>query len=469
MTMLGLVILVIGMTPAFAELESPLQQYKAGIPIHEIQCTDSKILMESSDGKPACVNESSIERLQSIGYEMVSTTAIELKESLSVNENHSIEKSEQSVFEINPTEQIMELESNIETIPLVNSSTPPLTFDELVEIEHKKWEKIQLQIASGINTPKLSPKPSIPIYNSIASGELVEHMQQMQKLIPTDVDDIYTNGFGETISHSKESYAFTSYVVENTTIHLNPSNLREIIPQDSIFNSGPRDDSTRDEFALKLVRFLGGNVNLEKIERSGGISYETDYSILKVYRSNDDSVWHFSYYMYGPERLHPDKDQQITSDLLKFLGITLDGTERLRVGAYTSNFSFELMQMKNNVPIITNKVSTEFRSGYTNITFTGWDDNPSDLNLYDPVKAVKNGIEYVHKIKELTGPHCDIRFPAINSTDVQSLIVVYDRPIYDIYAGSCKVNYMHGHQHWYSVFVDAITGEPLYVQNRPVF
>ena len=73
-TMLGLVVLAIGLStiPAFAESEttilSPYQQFKNGTPINEIQCKDSKILMESPRNTPACVNENSVEKLEDKGY-----------------------------------------------------------------------------------------------------------------------------------------------------------------------------------------------------------------------------------------------------------------------------------------------------------------------------------------------------------------------------------------------------------------
>ena len=42
---------------------SPYKQYQQGIPIYQIQCNDSKILLESARNTPACVNETSVEKL----------------------------------------------------------------------------------------------------------------------------------------------------------------------------------------------------------------------------------------------------------------------------------------------------------------------------------------------------------------------------------------------------------------------
>lgn len=59
--------------PALADTPPPLVQYNSGIQIHEIQCRDSRILMESPNGVPACLYEKSAEALQQRGWVMVQT------------------------------------------------------------------------------------------------------------------------------------------------------------------------------------------------------------------------------------------------------------------------------------------------------------------------------------------------------------------------------------------------------------
>ncbi len=58
----------VGMIPAFADIQTPLQQFNQGIPSDEIQCRDSKILMKSPSQRPACVNESTAELLLNRGF-----------------------------------------------------------------------------------------------------------------------------------------------------------------------------------------------------------------------------------------------------------------------------------------------------------------------------------------------------------------------------------------------------------------
>ncbi len=95
-TMLGLVVLAVGLgtIPAFAEIDTPYQQFSNGIPIQEIQCRDSKVLIESPRNTPACVNENSVQKLKSKGFvkvDVVSVAEFESNyidsESTSVDEN----------------------------------------------------------------------------------------------------------------------------------------------------------------------------------------------------------------------------------------------------------------------------------------------------------------------------------------------------------------------------------------------
>jgi len=47
---------------------SPLKQFKSGIVIDEIQCKESLVLVTKHDGSPACVKQSSVEKLIQRGW-----------------------------------------------------------------------------------------------------------------------------------------------------------------------------------------------------------------------------------------------------------------------------------------------------------------------------------------------------------------------------------------------------------------
>ena len=64
----------LGVASAFADTDtvlSPLAQFDQGVPIGQIQCSDSKVLLESPHGTPACVFNSSVDRLVQIGFIMI--------------------------------------------------------------------------------------------------------------------------------------------------------------------------------------------------------------------------------------------------------------------------------------------------------------------------------------------------------------------------------------------------------------
>ena len=73
--LLSLLALAAGMAaiPALADIPTPLAQYNSGIPIDEIQCRDSRILMEAPRGVPACLYEESAKALQQRGWVPIQT------------------------------------------------------------------------------------------------------------------------------------------------------------------------------------------------------------------------------------------------------------------------------------------------------------------------------------------------------------------------------------------------------------
>ena len=71
-----LILIGMGMTSALAEDEvlSPRQQFLSGVPVDEIECRDSLVLMESPSGKPACVKLTSVEPLTQRGYVLIDSS-----------------------------------------------------------------------------------------------------------------------------------------------------------------------------------------------------------------------------------------------------------------------------------------------------------------------------------------------------------------------------------------------------------
>ena len=150
------------------------------------------------------------------------------------------------------------------------------------------------------------------------------------------------------------------------------------------------------------------------------------------------------------------------------MGIILDGTELYKEGSPSSNYSYQIIQTKDDFLVSSNKIITDFKSGYTFIKISNWNNNLSEMKLYDIEKSVQNGKEYIYKFSELVGSECDVKIKPNYDNNI-SLFIIHGVPIYEMYGGTCQVEYMDGHNEWFSVFIDAITGEPLFVQNRLTF
>ena len=108
--MLGLLVLAIGLSTisVYAEIDTPYKQFNNGIPIDQIQCNNSKILMESSSGRPACVNENSVEKLEQRGFLIVETDIIsELKPNDMSFETITIQSNPLEIFD-NSTQMVGE-------------------------------------------------------------------------------------------------------------------------------------------------------------------------------------------------------------------------------------------------------------------------------------------------------------------------------------------------------------------------
>ena len=378
-TILALLTLVgISTTTALAdEIQSPLQQWKQGIPIDEIRCNDAKILMQSESGRPACVTEKSSQKLLERGYVLV----------------------EQSPY----TTQSPEILDTKTTSNIKVPYEPP-------ELDHK-----------------------ISNNETIAEQRVIE--EQEPKLI------------------------------------LNPTHLVDIIPQDITFDyvlKMPPDDP--DAFAQRMADFFNDTITEKK---PGGKyhRYETERGWIQIMRyHNTDSYCstEFTYTFFGIGRIHPSLAETVTHALLDELGIVLDGTEIYQKDTPYSSYTYQIIQTIDDFSVGCNKVITDFGAEYTFIKLSNWNDNLSEMTLYDISESVQNGREYALKFDELAGDECDIRLKPVYD-DGATLFIFHGRPVYETYAGTCQVEYVDGHNSWYSVFVDAITGKPLFVTNRMTF
>ena len=251
---------------------------------------------------------------------------------------------------------------------------------------------------------------------------------------------------------------------------LNPVITEDIIPQDVTFDyilQMPPDDP--DIFAQKMVGLFNDTITKTN-HNDMNYMYITERGWIEImkhpnffgYEATD-----FKYTFFGPGRINPSHAEPIKTMLLEELGIVLDGTEYHSEGSPFSYYTFKIIQTKDDLLVKSNTLITIFEPGYTFIKFSNWNDNLSDMNLYDLDKSIQNGRDYALTFETLTKDECDISVR--DNMDGVTLFILHGRPVYDIYAGTCQVEYMDGHNEWFSVFVDAITGDPLFIKNRSTF
>ncbi len=119
------------LSTADADIQSPLQQSRQGIPIDEIQCNDNKVLLESPKGKPICVTKNTSGKLLDRGYNIIIPV-----------QNNNILKENTIVSDINtsiPDETSLDVLEPATTI-MLNITSDTEFIDDKREI---KWSILQ--------------------------------------------------------------------------------------------------------------------------------------------------------------------------------------------------------------------------------------------------------------------------------------------------------------------------------------
>ena len=110
------------LSTADADIQSPLQQSRQGIPIDEIQCNDNKVLLESPKGKPICVTKNTSGKLLDRGYNII----IPVQNNNILKENTIISDTNTSI----PNETSLDVLESATTIMLNIASDTEFTDDK---------------------------------------------------------------------------------------------------------------------------------------------------------------------------------------------------------------------------------------------------------------------------------------------------------------------------------------------------
>ena len=253
---------------------------------------------------------------------------------------------------------------------------------------------------------------------------------------------------------------------------LNPdvATMNKLIPQDITFDytfKVPIDDP--EDFVQKLMIFADDAPANPSDTKNSSTKWNTKRGYIQLY-PDPTNDYQLKYTFFGTGRIPPSQADQFTDDLLNHLGITLDGTEQYRESEpIMSSFTHWFAQQKDGRIIGTNQIITAFDAGYTFLYIGNWNNNLDEMNLYDAKQAQQNGIAYLLKFEEITGPDCNVGFKGTLDTQHISLDILNGRPVYVVYAGTCLMPVWDGHYFRYFVYVDALTGKPLFAKTGVMF
>lgn len=253
---------------------------------------------------------------------------------------------------------------------------------------------------------------------------------------------------------------------------LNPTQIKNLIPQDLIYNYSPNmDPSNPDLFVQKIMIFFDDEIiNTENKENQ--ILYETQKGSLIINYNDSVSITQNTRFSYVIDEeqyvLDPKLMKQHVSGLLDELEITLNGDELIREGQRDPlTYYYKIFQQKDNLLVGSNNIQLTYTDEYSHFSFGTWNDNLDEMKLFDIEKATQNARSYLSNFEEASGSDCMVE--SRDDPYGPEMSILYERPIYQIGGNVCHIEYAAGHYNSFTVFVDAITGNPLFVRNNPTF
>ncbi|RNJ77704.1 MAG: hypothetical protein EB828_00430 [Nitrosopumilus sp. D6] len=112
--LLSIMTLVVSLSPEVHAL-SPHAQFQSGVPLEEILCVDEKVLLESPRGTPACVKESSVERMIQRGFVLVQLSQTADEPRSTDKKSTSIDNTGSDTGKVPPESAIIPQESQDDT------------------------------------------------------------------------------------------------------------------------------------------------------------------------------------------------------------------------------------------------------------------------------------------------------------------------------------------------------------------
>ena len=248
---------------------------------------------------------------------------------------------------------------------------------------------------------------------------------------------------------------------ENNKIQLiiDPENVMEYIPNTgTIKHAFDISAWDHDELAQKIISITNDQITSQYQTPWNGTNYETTKGTIQI---REDRV---IYNLIGEHKIRNKVVKDFTLMFKQELGYPItDEVLYERIASGGDEYWF--VQIKDNIFVEPSGIGTYTDGLHTGIYIYDWYENLDAIELYDYEEAKQFGKDYAMLFDELTNPSCNLIYNESFGNWRTSLKIIHGTPIYKIYAGNCEVNQpMHKASKWYAN-INALTGEPLYIES----
>ncbi|MDA7944164.1 MAG: hypothetical protein MPJ06_09245 [Nitrosopumilus sp.] len=390
---------------------SPHAQFEAGVPLEEIECGEDLVLLESPRGRPACVTEGSAGRLVQRGFEEV-VPVVTGRDVVVPGATWDVPDIPSSNVAGAPPDAAPGDDADTGPPDAGSRDTSPADVMEIM----KKMRGSEPVILSGVESLEDEAE---------RLGLIPDERYEYTIKMPLEDPDAFVHGFVEAVGDrviektDGEAWPDTKYVTEHGFAELS-LNYGKVVGVTYVVGSTSHDEM--DAFFLKILDGLGICPDETEIDYSPFVNHKYDvpdpgYPVIHV-----DQKW----------KSGPDKGFDIFKHSVHF----------------------------------------EFEDDTTEVFIDNWISDSDKFELYSFNLAKLIAHEYLVNYDDLKKDDCGY---VSSVAHVRGEIdILAGRPVYEIRTGTCTVPYktemfMDGPHHFYRhfvVYVDAVTGEPLFASKE---
>ncbi len=210
------VILIAGFTiSSYADYTSPKKQIESGIAINDIQCRDDRVLVQRSNGSPACVSERTAERT---GWKILKTEFIHTEKLVTIHE---------PTITVTPTIVILDQSSDVEFVDdgreifrsKLQASAPPSHYYDNIMTHLSNHNSVFSNDGNGVITVNSIPHEKYSVKENqgfYLEDWLPEFVPEGQRLLYS-ATSYHENGDYNNLIHRYVPNTFE--LTEDTTTH----------------------------------------------------------------------------------------------------------------------------------------------------------------------------------------------------------------------------------------------------------